>query len=200
MEWKEIVRTCRDPFDTKKVSSLSAEFWFNGLHPRKKNESIFKKLAHCPSRLQRSLVRVKYVKGSEAPIVNALSRVTPQPCTKADQPNPINVHHITRTLPASPISYLYARKLIASSTVKSYLSAISAQIERFTPSYTGIFISKLLTALSRQGSCYIRLPISGPLLHELVDSLGHTPSSAFQRTLYSAMFLLVFYGFLGSVS
>lgn len=32
------------------------------------------------------------------------------------------------------------------------------------------------------------------MLHELVGSLGHTPSSAFQRTLYF-LFLLAFYGF-----
>ena len=56
-------------------------------------------------------------------------------------------------------------------------------------------ITKLLTALSRQGSCDLRLPISRPVLHKLVGSLGHTVSSAFQRTLFSAMFLLAFYGF-----
>ena len=56
-------------------------------------------------------------------------------------------------------------------------------------------INKLLTALSRQGSCEIRLPISRLVLNELVGSLGQTASSAFQRTLYSAMFLLAFYGF-----
>jgi len=72
-------------------------------------EAIFKKkLAHCPPRLQRLLIRalkdditVKYVKGSEVPIADALSTVTPQPCMKADQPNPINVHHVTRTLPVA---------------------------------------------------------------------------------------------------
>lgn len=69
-------------------------------------ESIFKKkLAHCPPRLQRLFIRalkydviVKYLKGSEVPIADALSRVTPQPFTKAYQPNRVNVHHITRTL------------------------------------------------------------------------------------------------------
>ena len=81
-------------------------------------ESIFKKkLAHCPPRLQRLLIRalkydvtVKYVKGSEVPIADALSRVTPQPCMKADLPNQINVHHITRTLPASPIKLQQIRE------------------------------------------------------------------------------------------
>ena len=41
----------------------------------------------------------------------------------------------------------------------------------------------------------IRLPISRPVLHELVRSLRFTNSSAFQQTLYRGMFLLAFYGF-----
>ena len=81
-------------------------------------ESIFKKkLVNCPPRLQRLLIRalkydvtVKYVKGSEVPIADALSRVTPQPCTKADQSRQIHVHHITRTLPASPIKLQQIRE------------------------------------------------------------------------------------------
>lgn len=94
------------------------------------------------------------------------------------------------------ISYLHARKL-ASSTIKSYLSAISYvhKLKGLHDPTQAFLINKLLTALSRQGSCDIRLPISRPVLHELVGSLGHTVSSAFQRTLYSAMFLLAFYGF-----
>ena len=94
------------------------------------------------------------------------------------------------------ISYLHARKL-ASSTIKSYLSAISYvhKLKGLRDPTQAFLINKLLTALSRQGSCDIRLPISRPVLHELVGSLGHTTLSAFQRTLYSAMFLLAFYGF-----
>ena len=94
------------------------------------------------------------------------------------------------------VSYLHARKL-ASSTIKSYLSAISYvhKLKGFRYPTQAFLINKLLTALSRQGSCDIRLPISRPVLHELVGSLGHTTSSAFQRTLYSAMFLLAFFGF-----
>ena len=41
----------------------------------------------------------------------------------------------------------------------------------------------------------IRLPISRPVLHKLVGSLGHTASSAFQRTLYFAMFSIALHGF-----
>jgi len=72
--------------------------------------SIFLRRTHCPPRSQRLSIRalkydvtVKYVKGSEVPIADALSRVTPEPCTKADQSNQINIPHITRALPASPI-------------------------------------------------------------------------------------------------
>ena len=94
------------------------------------------------------------------------------------------------------ISYLYARKL-ASSTIRSYLSAISYvhKLKGLCDPTQAFLINKLLTAVSRQGSCDIRLPISQPVLHQLVGSLGRTASSAFQRTLYSAMFLLAFYGF-----
>ena len=55
-------------------------------------------------------------------------------------------------------------------------------------------IQKLLTALSRQRAD-VRLPITRPVLHELLRSLRQTNSLAFQRCLYSAMFLLAFYGF-----
>lgn len=94
------------------------------------------------------------------------------------------------------ISYLHARKL-ASSTIKSYLSAISYvhKLKGLRDPTQAFLINKLLTAVSRQGSCDIRLPISRPVLHKLVGSLGHTTLSAFQRTLSSAMFLLAFYGF-----
>ena len=56
-------------------------------------------------------------------------------------------------------------------------------------------IHKLLTAVSRQRLADLRLPITRPVLHELIKSLQHTTSSVFQRYLYSAMFLLAFYGF-----
>lgn len=94
------------------------------------------------------------------------------------------------------IYYFHARKL-ASSTIKSYLSAISYvhKLIGLRDPTQAFLINKLLTALSRQGSCDIRLTILRPVLPELVGSLGHTVSSAFQRTLYSAMFLLAFYGF-----
>ena len=94
------------------------------------------------------------------------------------------------------ISYLSARKL-APSTISSYLSAISYvhKIKGYSDPTKSFLIHKLSTALSRQRLADLRLPITRPVLHELVKSLRHTNSSAFQRCLYSAMFLLAFYGF-----
>ena len=94
------------------------------------------------------------------------------------------------------ISYLSAKKL-AHSTITSYMSAISYvhKLKGYRDPTKTFLIHKLLTALSRQRSVDLRLPITRPVLHELVKSLRHTNSSAFQRCLYSAMFLLAFYGF-----
>ena len=94
------------------------------------------------------------------------------------------------------ISYLSAKQL-APSTITSYLSALSYVHKLMgRPDPTKSFlIQKLLTALSRQRAADVRLPITRPVLHELLRSLRQTNSSAFQRCLYSAMFLLAFYGF-----
>ena len=51
-----------------------------------------------------------------------------------------------------------------------------------------------MTALSRQQPSDIRLAITGPILHQLIRSLTFSNSSAFQRSLFSAMFLVAFYG------
>ena len=89
------------------------------------------------------------------------------------------------------ISYLSAKQL-APSTITSYLSALSYVHKLMgRPDPTKSFlIQKLLTALSRQRAADVRLPITRPVLHELLRSLRQTNSSAFQRCLYSAMFLL----------
>ena len=80
--------------------------------------------------------------------------------------------------------FLIYRPLVTFHTMKSL----------HTPTWA-FLIKKLLTALSRQKSCDVRLPISKPILHDLVSSLQHTNSSAAQRILFSAMFLTAFYGF-----
>lgn len=94
------------------------------------------------------------------------------------------------------IAYLSAKKL-APSTITSYLSAIGYvhKIKGYTDPTKSFLIHKLLTALSRRRLADLRLPITRPVLHELIRSLRHTNSSAYQRCLYSAMFLLAFYGF-----
>lgn len=74
-------------------------------------ETIFKKkLSNCPARLQRFElqalkydVTVKYVKAAEVPIANALSRVSPQPAPPEGEFPQIDIHQVTKNLPASPI-------------------------------------------------------------------------------------------------
>ena len=87
------------------------------------------------------------------------------------------------------ISHLSASNL-APSTITSYLSAISYvhKIKGLQDRTKSFLILKLLTALGRQRSTDVRLPITRPVLHELVGSLRYTNSSAFQRSLYSTMF------------
>lgn len=94
------------------------------------------------------------------------------------------------------ISYLSASKL-APSTISSYISAISYahKLKSYPDPTKSFLIRKLLSAQSRRGSPDVRLPITRPVLHELISSLGHTTGSAYQRTLYTAMFLIAFYGF-----
>ena len=93
------------------------------------------------------------------------------------------------------ISYLSFRKL-AYSTIKLYLSAISYvhKLKDFTDPTKSFVVEKLSTALRRQQPSDIRLPITRPILHELLRSLRFTNPSAFQRSLFSAMFLVAFYG------
>ena len=78
------------------------------------------------------------------------------------------------------ISYLHAHKF-APPTIKSYLSVIGCvhKMSGLCDPIKAFLISKLLTALGRQGSSNSRLPISQPVLHKLVGSLSHTNSSVF---------------------
>ena len=55
-------------------------------------------------------------------------------------------------------------------------------------------IQMLLTALSRREPVDKRLPVTRPVLHELVRAHSFTNSSAFQRSLFSLIFLVAFYG------
>ena len=75
------------------------------------------------------------------------------------------------------ISYLTFRKL-ALSTITSYLSAISYvhKLRGFHDPTKSFLIHKLLTALSRRQPVDIRLPVTRPVLYELVRALNFTNS------------------------
>ena len=57
-------------------------------------------------------------------------------------------------------------------------------------------ILKLLSATKSRSRADIRLPITLPVLRLLVDALRQTSSLFYHRTLFTAMFLTAFYGFL----
>ena len=107
---------------------------------------------------------------------------------------------LTTTTIALFVSYLHARKL-APSTVSSYLSAISYvhKMKDLRDPTKTFLIQKLLTTVGRERSPDSKLPITKPVLFQLVRSikrsLKHTLSSAEQCTLSTAMFLIAFYGF-----
>ena len=86
---------------------------------------------------------------------------------------------------------------MAPTSILSYLSAIGFvhKMRGLHDPVKAFIIQKLLTSLSRRRSCDVRLPISKPILHDLVNSLNHTNSSAAQRLLFSTRFLTAFYGF-----
>ncbi len=91
------------------------------------------------------------------------------------------------------ISYLSASKL-APSTISSYIFAISYahKLKSYPDPTKSFFTRKLLSAQSRRGSPDVRLPITRPVLYEVISSLSHTTGSAYQRTLYTAMFPIAF--------
>ena len=111
-------------------------------------------------------------------------------------------HNNTLTLPLSPasialfISYLCAKGL-APATINSYLSAIAYvhKVKGLSDPTKYFLIGKLLVAVGRRTQADTRLPLSRPLLYELIAALDHTSPSGYQRALYKSMFLLAFYGF-----
>ena len=94
------------------------------------------------------------------------------------------------------ISFLCAKGL-APATISSYLSAIAYvhKIKGSLDPTKSFLIEKLLVALGRRGQADVRMPISRPLLYELVSALQHTSPSAYRRSLFGAMFMTAFYGF-----
>lgn len=94
------------------------------------------------------------------------------------------------------ISYLCAKGM-APATINSYLSAIAYvhKLRGFSDPSKTFLIEKLRVAIGRRSKADVRLPISKPLLHQLVHALTYTASSAYQRSLYTSMFMIAFYGF-----
>ena len=72
-------------------------------------EAIFRKeLSSCPAKLQRFVlgalkydVKVTNVKGTDIPIADALSIVSPQPAAAKSQLPQLDIHYVTNTLSAS---------------------------------------------------------------------------------------------------
>ena len=95
-------------------------------------EMIFKKkLSNCPARLQRFVLRalkynvtVKYVKGAEVSIADALSRVSPQPAPPEGEFPQLDIHQITKNLPASPIKLQQIRNETANDPTLSKLREV----------------------------------------------------------------------------
>jgi len=95
-------------------------------------EAIFKKkLSSCPARLQRFVLRARkydvkviYVKGTEVPVADARSRISPQPAPDNGQLPQLDIHYVTKTLPASQTKLQQIRDEITSDPI------LPKQIER----------------------------------------------------------------------
>ena len=91
-------------------------------------EAIFKKkLSSCPERLQGFVLRelkyditVKYVTGAGVPIADALSRVSPQVASPNQLPQ-LDVHHVTKTIPATAARLQQIREETANDPILSKL-------------------------------------------------------------------------------
>ena len=95
------------------------------------------------------------------------------------------------------IAHLSAKRL-ARATISTYISAISYvhKLKGYADPTKVFLILKLLAAIKSRSRPDIRLPITLPVLRLLVEALKQTSSSFYHRTLFTAMFLTAFYGFL----
>ena len=89
-------------------------------------------------------------------------------------------------------------KRLAPAAISTYISAISYEhkLKGYADPTKAFLILKLLSAIKSRSRPDIRLPITLPVLRLLVDALTQTSSSFYHRTLFTAMFLTAFYGFL----
>ena len=96
------------------------------------------------------------------------------------------------------ISYL-SLKGYASSTIKSYVSAISFKCKMNNVSDTSncFIIRKMLTGLGRLDRRKdLRMPITYDLLVKIIHALPNICYSNFESTLFAALFSLAFFGFM----
>lgn len=97
-----------------------------------------------------------------------------------------------------PLSVNSVALFIATATISTYISAISYvhKLKGYADPTKAFLILKLLSAIKSRSRSDIRLPITLPVLRLLVDALRQTSSSFYHSTLFTAMFLTAFYGFL----
>ena len=96
------------------------------------------------------------------------------------------------------VAHLHTEKK-AHATVVTYISAISHIHKMYEiPDPTQSFIiKKMLAGMHREGKFFdMRMPITVDILTRIIDSLAVTTQGQFNRTLYKAMFLTAFYGFM----
>lgn len=108
-------------------------------------------------------------------------------------PLPPNLEHLIQF-----IAHCHLQGL-AASTVCSYISALGYifKLGSFADLSQHFIIRKILHGYNKKyGSSDSRLPITPPILITLLDSLKHTLSSAFLRSMFRAAYLVAFCAFL----
>lgn len=116
----------------------------------------------------------------------------------------LSVFHSVISLPLTPtqialfVAFLYNKGMSASS-ISTYLSAMGFlhKINGMSDPTDSFLTRKLVVGLRRKKASFdLRLPITQDILYNLLDALPHTCSSAYNRCLFSAMFLLAFSAYL----
>ena len=109
------------------TSSTASPALFTQITSRSRRSSR-KKLSNCSARIPRFVLRalkhddtVKYVKGAEVPITDALSRVSPQPAPPEGEFPQLDIQQIIENLPASPIKLQQIRNETANEPTLSKL-------------------------------------------------------------------------------
>lgn len=92
------------------------------------------------------------------------------------------------------VAHLHCIKL-SNRTISTYLSAVAYahKLLQMPDPTANFLITTLIRGSQRLSPSYdLRLPITVPVLNQLIRSLGYTSQSFFHRVLYTAMFLFAF--------